>query len=211
VSIEFTPREVTELAGTPQWAVEKAIEQNVLALGHGPRGRRKRSRLLPLYAVAYVKVVDSVELRMDLKMKRRLAAMLAKLEGGQFASARLELAPAVEVDVGRLVGDAVRRAETYGAVRDATIVEDEGEPRRDPFIRDSEVSVYDLAERLDGGESIDQIRAEYPSLSQTQIETAAIYVRAHPPVGAPPRLGRRPGRPRPAGRWAGAGDASRAR
>jgi hypothetical protein len=211
VSIEFTPREVTELAGTPQWAVEKAIEQNVLALGHGPRGRRKRSRLLPLYAVAYVKVVDSVELRMDLKMKRRLAAMLAKLECGEFANARLELAPAVEVDVGRLVGDAVRRAEAYGAVRDAAIVEDDGEPRRDPFIRGSQVSVYALADRLADGVSIDQIRADHPSLSRAQIETAAIYVRAHPPVGAPPRLGRHPGRARPAGRWTGDADADRAR
>jgi hypothetical protein len=211
VSIEFTPREVTELAGTPQWAVEKAIEQNVLTLGHGPRGRRKRSRLLPLYAVAYVKVVDSVELRMDLKMKRRLAAMLAKLEGGQFASARLELAPAVEVDVGRLVGDAVRRAEAYGEVRDATIVEDDGEPRRDPFIRDSQLSVYDLAERLAGGESIAGIRADHPTLSQAEIETAAIYARAHPPVGAPPRIGRRPGRARPAGRWTGGADERRPR
>lgn len=193
VNVEFTPREVAELSGTPKWTIEKAIEQNVLAPEHGKRGRRKRRRLLPLYAVAYVKVVDGVDLRMDLPMKRRLAAMLARLDTHEFGRTRIELAPAVELDVGRLVGDAVQRAEAYGVVRDAMIVEDEGVPGADPTIRDSRISVYALADRIAEGERVADIQADYPGLSKPVIEAAVIYARAHPPVGAPPRADRRHG------------------
>jgi uncharacterized protein (DUF433 family) len=189
VRVEFTPREVAELSGTPKWTIEKAIEQDVLAPSHGKRGRRKRRRLLPLYSVAYVKVVDGVDLRMDLPMKRRLAAKLAQLDPSEFSRLRLELAPAVELDVGRLVGDAVQRAEAYGAVRDAMIVENDAVPGGDPVIRDTRVSVYTLAERIAEGETIADLLADYPSLPKSAVEVALIYVRAHPPVGAPPRDG----------------------
>jgi uncharacterized protein (DUF433 family) len=193
VLVEFTPREVAELSGAPQWTIEKAIEQNVLCPVHGKRGRRKRRRLLPLYAVAYVKVVDGVDLRMDLRMKRRLASQLAGLETHEFIRTRIELAPAVELDVGRLVGDAVQKAEAYGAVRDAMIVEDEAVPGGEPVLRDTRISVYALAERIADGESVVDIQADHPSLPRAAIEAALIYARAHPPVGAPPREDRRGG------------------
>ncbi len=185
--VEFTPREIAELAGSPKWAVEKAIEQNVLEPAHGKRGRRKRRRLLPLHAVAYVKVVDGIDLRMDVQMKRRLAAQLAQLETKEFSRARLELAPGLELDVGRLVGDAVCRAEAYGEVRDAVIVEDEANPGGDPMVRGTDLSVYALADRMTETETTTSLRAEYPTLSRDAIEAAMIYARAHPPVGAPPR------------------------
>jgi uncharacterized protein (DUF433 family) len=185
VLVEFTPREVAELSGTPKWTIEKAIEQNVLEPAHGRRGRRKRRRLLPLYAVAYVKVVDGVDLRMDLRMKRRLVSHLARLEAHEFHRARLELTPAVELDIGRLVGDAVQRAEAYGAVRDAMIIEaDRGSG--DPMIRGADISVYALAERIADGEAIADIQADYPHLVTATIEAALLYARANPPVGAPP-------------------------
>ena len=190
---EFTPREVAELSGTPKWAIEKAIEQNVLAPVHGKRGRRKRCRLLPLYAVAYAKVVDGVDLRMDARMKRRLASQLARLEVHEFSHARIELVPAVELDVGRLVGDAVQKAEAYGAIRDAMIVEDETVPGGDPVLRDTHESVYALVERIADGETFADIQADHPGTTEAAIEVALIYARAHPPVGAPPRGDRRGG------------------
>jgi uncharacterized protein (DUF433 family) len=189
--VEFTPREVAELSGTPKWTIEKAIEQNVLSPIHGRRGRRKRRRLLPLYAVAYVKVIDGIELRMDVRMKRRLASQLARLETPEFRQSRVVLAPAVELDVGALVGDAVEKAEAYGAVRDAMIVEDEAHPGGDPVLRDTGVSVYALAERVADGEAMADIEADLPGVPRTAIDAALIYARAHPPVGAPPREDRR--------------------
>jgi uncharacterized protein (DUF433 family) len=190
---EFTPREVAELSGAPKWTIEKAIEQNVLAPAHGKRGRGKRRRLLPLFAVAYVKVVDGVELRMDLPMKRRLASQLAQLDPHEFIISRIELTPGVELDVGRLVGDAVLRAKAYGAVRDAMIVENEAAPVGDPVLRDTQISVYALAERIADGETMADILADHPSLPRAAIEAGLIYARAHPRVGPPPREDRRAG------------------
>jgi uncharacterized protein (DUF433 family) len=183
---EFTPREVAELSGAPQWTVEKAIEQNVLAPVHGKRGRRKRRRLLPLYAIAYVKVIEAMRLRMDVRMKRRLASQLAGLDLDAFATSRVELAPALELDVGRLVGDTVRRAKAYGALRDAMIVEDERAPGA-PTIGAAHISVHALADRIDHGEALADLQAEFPDLPGPAIEAAVIYAHAHPPVGAPPR------------------------
>jgi uncharacterized protein (DUF433 family) len=177
---------VAELSETPKWTIEKAIEQNVLEPAHGRRGRRKRRRLLPLYAVAYVKVVDAVALRMDVRMKRRLVSHLARLEAHEFHRARLELTPAVELDIGRLVGDAVQRAEAYGAVRDAMIIEADAGAGGDPRLRGADLSVYALAERIADGEAIADIQADYPHLATATIEAALIYARANPPVGAPP-------------------------
>ena len=152
-------------------------------------------RSLPLYAVAYVKVVEGVDLRMDLPMKRRLASQLARLDPHEFIMSRIELTPGVELDVGRLVGDAVLRAKAYGAVRDAMIVEDEAAPGGDPVLRHTRISVYALAERIADGETMADILADHPSLSRAAIEAALIYARAHPPVGAPPREDRRAGHP----------------
>jgi uncharacterized protein (DUF433 family) len=191
--VEFTPREVAELSGTPKWTIEKAIEQNVLSPIHGRRGRRKRRRLLPLYAVAYVKVIDGVDLRMNVRMKRRLASQLAALETEEFSRSRIELAPAIELNVGALVGDAVEKAEAYGAVRDAMIVEDEDNPGSDPVLRDTHISVYALADRVAEGERVSDIESEFPSVPRAAIEAALIYAKAHPPVGAPPREDRRSG------------------
>ena len=197
---EFTPQEVADLAGAPRWTVEKAIEQNVLAPDHGKRGGRRRRRLLPLYAVAYVKIINRVKLRLDLQMKRRLARVLEALGARDFRATRIELTTAVELDVGRLVGDAVDRAERYGAERDARIVECGGQTKGEPFIRGSGVSVYALAERLAGGQSVTDIQIDHPELSCAAIEAADIYARAHPPLGAPPRAMRKAPQALPLGR-----------
>jgi uncharacterized protein (DUF433 family) len=189
VTVEFTPREVAELSETPKWVIEKAIEQNVLAPEHGQRGRRRRRRLLPLYAIAYVKVVDGVDIRMDLRMKRRLAFELAQLSPDEFSRTRIELAPALELDVGRLLGDAIRKAEAYGEVRDTLIVEDEA--IGGPVIRDTRISVYALADRIADGEDVSELLQDYPDLPKAAIDAAVIYARANPPVGAPPREDRR--------------------
>lgn len=87
---EFTPREVAELSGVTKAAVEKAIEERMLGPKKALRGRRTR-RVLSAHAVAYAKIVGAVKYRLDLPMKRRLAATLAKSGSTELKTLRFEL------------------------------------------------------------------------------------------------------------------------
>jgi hypothetical protein len=114
----LSPREVAEIAGAPKRVVERAIEENV------PRAERsetsRRRRMLPLHAA----VVAKLDLKLTAAQKKRLLHKLTRLEPQAVRAARIELAPAVEVDIGRLVGDAMDRALHYRAARDKFIVAD---------------------------------------------------------------------------------------
>jgi uncharacterized protein (DUF433 family) len=181
---EFTPREVAELSGAPKSTVEKAIEEKILAPRMAKRGRRER-RVLPAHAVAYAKIAGSVKYRMSLSMKRRLAAKLALLPNADLGRMRFELEPAVEMDVGRIVGDAVERAEKYGAARDRLIVEDDEILGGTPTIRGTRISVYSVLGRIKDGETVEDILSDYPEIAREAVEAAVIFARTHPLVGRP--------------------------
>ncbi len=127
VAATLTPREVAELAGAPKRVVEKAIEERVLRVCvAAPSGTSRHARrMLPAFALAYAALIGKLELRLTTAHKRRLLGKLVRLKQNEFRTARLELAPAVEIDIGRLVGDVMDRAERYRAARDRSIVIDE--------------------------------------------------------------------------------------
>jgi len=118
-------------------------------------------------------------------MKRRLAAKLATLGSADLRATRFELEPAVEMDIGRLVGDAMERAEKYGVARDKLIVEDDDILGGTPVIRGTRMSVYSVLGRIRDGETVAEILSDYPELTREAVEAAVIYARSHPLVGRP--------------------------
>ncbi|MGZ8363817.1 MAG: DUF433 domain-containing protein [Caulobacteraceae bacterium] len=184
MSLQFTPREVAVLSGAPKSTVEKAIEEKVFTPTKARSGKRER-RVLPAHAVPYAKIMRSIKYRMNPLMKRRLAAALHNLEDSKIKTLRFELEPAVEMDVGKLVGDTVERATAYAAARDALISQDEDILGGTPVIRGTRISVYSILGRLDGGDTVDEVLEDYPGLSRDSVETAVIFARSHPLVGRP--------------------------
>ena len=192
----LSPREVAELSGAPKRIIEKAIEEGVLSVRLGsscgaPRGAR---RMLPAYAVAYAALVKKLDLKLTSAQKKRLIAKLAQLKPTAMRRARVELVPAVEIDVGRLVGDVMDRAERYRVARDASLVIDEAIKGGTPVIRGTRMTVYSVLGRIEHGETVDDVLNDNPDLSREAIEAAIIYARTHPLIGRPG------GRP-----WANAG------
>jgi uncharacterized protein (DUF433 family) len=181
---EFTPREVAELSGAPKTTVEKAIEEKVLATTRAKLGRRER-RVLPAYTVAYAKIIGTVKYRLDLPMKRRLASKLVRLTSADLKTMKFELEPSVEMDVGRLVGDAMERAEWYSDARDRLIVEDGDVLGGTPIIRGTRISVYAVRGRVEDRDAVDDILTDHPGLTREAIDAAVIYARTHPLVGRP--------------------------
>jgi uncharacterized protein (DUF433 family) len=187
IAATLTPREVAELSGAPKRVIEKAIEEHVLAVRVRPAGGATghTRRMLPTHAVAYVAIITKLDLRLTTTHKKRLAQRLARLPAADIRTARVELSPAVELDVGRLVGDAMDRAERYRAARDSAIVIDEAIKGGTPVIRGTRMTVYSVLGRIEHGETIDDILADNPDLAREAVEAAVTYARTHPLMGRP--------------------------
>ncbi len=187
IAATLTPREVAELAGAPKRVVEKAIEEHVLPVRlRMPRGSARHARrMLPAHAVAYAALMMKLELKLTTVHKKRLLNKLARLKPGEIRTARVEVAPAVEVDVGLLIGDVMDRAERYRVTRDALIVIDEAIKGGTPVIRGTRMTVYSVLGRIEHGETIDDILGDNPDLPREAIETAITFARTHPLMGRP--------------------------
>jgi uncharacterized protein (DUF433 family) len=183
MSADLSAREVAELSGASRRTVEKAVEERIIRPVEAP-GRRGR-RLLPDHAVAYAAVVGKLKVRLDLASKRRLATCLATLGPDAVAGARFELEPALEMNLGRLIGDTLARAERYRAARDAFIAVDEEILGGTPVIRGTRISVYSVLGRVDGGDTARDILADNPDIAPEAVEAAIIYARSHPLLGRP--------------------------
>jgi uncharacterized protein (DUF433 family) len=183
----LTPREVAELSGAPRHVIEKAIEERVLAVRQrrSPSAARQTRRALPAHAVAYAAVVANLDLRLSAQQKKRLATRLSHIDPADIRTARIELAPAVELDVGRLVGDAMERTERYRAARDAAIISDDTIMGGTPIIRGTRITVYSVLGRVAHGETIDDVLSDNPDLSRNVVEAAITYARTHPLMGRP--------------------------
>ncbi len=178
----LTPREVAELSGAPKRVIEKAIEERVLRVRRPGRHTR---RMLPVHAVAYASLIEKLDLKLPLAHKKRLVAKLASLKLDEMRKARVEVEPGVEIDVGRLVGDIVDRAERYRATRDASIVIDEAIMGGTPVIRGTRMTVYSVLGRVEHGDTIDDLLEDNPDLSRAKFEAAVTYARTHPLIGRP--------------------------
>lgn len=58
-------------------------------------------------------------------------------------------------------------------------------PDGEPLLPGTDVEVYRIASLLDGGMSVEEVGADYPSLSRDSIEAAKAYAEAHPKPGRP--------------------------
>ena len=186
IAATLTPREVAELSGAPKRVIEKAIEERVLRVRfRAARGAMRHARMLPTHAVAYAAIIVKLDLKLTAAHKKRLLVRLAQLRPAEVRKARVELAPAVEIDIGRLVGDLMERAERYRAARDALIVINKEIKGGTAVIRGTRMTVYSVLGRVEHGETIGDVLADNPDLSREAIEAAIIYARTHPLMGRP--------------------------
>jgi len=180
----FTAREVAALADVTVRAVDKAVEEKVLFNIRAPGASGRR--MLPLYAVPYAAIVARLPVTLSLTAKRNLARTLGQRPIGRMTTESLEIAPAITVDVPALVGrDLAVRAERYGQSRDEMIEANPEIMGGTPVLRGTRITVYAVLGRLDGGDNIEDILADYPNLTRESVETAVLYARTHPLVGRP--------------------------
>lgn len=179
----FSAREVAEFANVPVRTVDKAVEEEILV--RGARSRR-RPGLLPLHAIPYAALVKRLPVVLERAEKLRLARNLAAKSSRKMTREPVEIAPALIVDVSRLVDSGLaERAERYAETRDRTIVRDPEILGGTPLIKGTRLSVYAIRGRIDGGETYDALIEDYPELDREAVEAAVLYARTHPMVGRP--------------------------
>lgn len=190
-AISLTPREVAELARTPKRAIEKAIEDKVLAV-HARTGAisfgRVERRFLGLESVAYASLMDrlSGDVLLSLAAKKRLVRSLKATPAADIRAARVELAPSIVAEIGEAAGAAVERAVRYAEARAAWIETNADIKGGLPVIRGTRVTAHSLAARLEHGDSLEEIIADNPDLPRAAIEAAILFAKAHPLAGRPP-------------------------
>ncbi len=196
----LTPREVAALAGVPRRAIEKAIEEKALTVsvsdGFPQRSRRPAGgrRVLGPDSVAYAVFMNRIgkNVSLTLHAKRELARKLRHCDFKALKASRVEIAPALTAEVGVIAGAELDHTERYIAARDRWIESVDGIKGGLPVIRGTRITVYSIAARIKGGDTLEEIGRENPDIPLEAFEIAALFARSHPLAGRPVGLRRKP-------------------
>ncbi len=185
ITADLTIRETAALSGVPTAAVEKAIEASVLRTVSAPaRLRGGATRYLPIRAVVYFHSLKAANLiDLPLRHKRAIWTHLIRLEPMRLGT--IEFTRGAMLDLERLAADSLRNAERYREARDRYITSDVDILGGTPIIAGTRLTVYAILGRLQDGDTVDDLMADYPELSREAFTAAELYAKTHPLRGRP--------------------------
>ncbi len=151
--------------------------------------------MIPASEVAALALLHEIPLKLPPDEKRRLRDWIAPLAPSQLRRRRdFQFSPWLFVRSHPAIGDRARNAMTYARLRDRFMLSDPHTKGGEPVIRGTRLTACAVATRLDGGDTIEGLREDYPYIDPRAFEVAAIYARTHPRRGRPPRPWREQGR-----------------
>lgn len=184
-SESFNRREAALLADVPLRSVDKAIEERVVK----PRRSSKRIAALDRGDVLAIALIARAGLPLRAETKRQINQWVHGLLAEDKVDEAKELLLS-EVLVLRYDEDARELANRlYGYLQDRErfIESNPSVMGGEPVISDTRIPVRAVAVRIDGGESIADLREDYPEVPQEAFEAALTYAQAHPRRGRPAR------------------------
>ena len=185
ITADLTIRETAALSGVPKTTIEKSLEAGVLRTVDAPaRIRGGATRYLPIRAVAYFRSLKAADLiDLPVRHKRAIWERLVQLEPLRLET--IEFTRGTRLDMERLAADSLREAERYREARDRHVTSDAGILGGTPVIRGTRLTVYAILGRLQDGDTVDDLEADYPELPREAFAAAALYARTHPLRGRP--------------------------
>ena len=169
-------------------AVNKAVEEEGLSCRlEGGR------RVFPEAAALYLGYLHSLPMRLDRRLKPRLFAWFDRLRrdaarGGDITGRSFALGPMTTVRVEPELRDCLRLLDGYVALRERYIHSDPGIMGGVPVIRGTRIPAQSVLSRIEGGDSLDDLLADYPEVPRAAFEAAITYARTHPRAGRPKRM-----------------------
>jgi uncharacterized protein (DUF433 family) len=175
--VQFTAAEAAFVLGEPIKTVKKALDT-------GPvRPMLLRRAGVPVRAIGWSDLFylfSMRALREELTPKARAEFYQALQrdsvrQSGEVRFGRFRIA------VADLIEEIKGRTAKLAELADKVEFRDDGEV----VLKGSDVEVHRIAALLAGGLSVDQVLADYPSLSRDAVEAARAYAEAHPKPGRP--------------------------
>lgn len=174
----FTRNETAEISGVSVSAVNKALEQRIA------KPRRSRGRtLLGSDEAAALALISEIPVRLSVKLKRELRNWI--VHQSPQPTDELELSPALRVAMTDYAAQVAKRAAEYARLRDKYVEVDPRKLGGTPVIRGTRIPVRTLAQLVEGGESREALREDYPHVPEEAYEVAVIWARGNPRRGRP--------------------------
>jgi len=182
---DLTIQEAAILAGVSKRRIEKDCEEGIV-----PKKsmrlwlRTSNAAHVPAHAVAYARAMNAiVGVKMEKKTKRLVWKRLRDKAGARFGI--FELSPGLSLDLDPLVSDAWTRTRTYLDARRRHLDADPGIFGGEPIIKGTRITCRSVLGRIVGGETLDDLVADYPEIDKDAFEVALDYARMSPPRGRP--------------------------
>ena len=173
------------LADVSLRSVDKAIEEKVVK----PRRSTRRGTVLDRSDVLAIALIARAGLPLRPQAKRQINEWVHGFASEEAFEETKEL---LLSDVLVLRSDAkfrrlAERVYRYMEGRERHIESNPGIQGGEPVISGTRLPVRAIAERMNRGESIDDLAEDYPEISKAAFEAARIYAESHPRRGRPAR------------------------
>ena len=182
---DLTIRETAALSGVSRTMVEKAVQSGIISTLSGPaRLRGGAMRYLPIQAVVYFHALRVANLTdLPKRHKRSIWTRVVKLERLRLCA--IEFTPGTTLDLVRLSAGTLRHAERYRQARDQFIASHPDILGGTPVIDGTRIPVYAVLDRLQDGDTLQDLIDDYPEVPPEAFEAAELYAKAHPLRGRP--------------------------
>lgn len=180
----FSRREAALLAGVPLKAVDKAIEEKIVKARRSKPG----GTLLDADDVMALAVIGRAGVPLRSQAKRKIRRWLQEAQPyGPEKSPELQLSDVVVLRLDPGFRDAFTQLSSYREGRERYIESNPEIRQGEPVISGTRIPVRAVAERVKGGDVIDDLIEDYPKVPRKAFEAALIYAQAHPRRGRPVR------------------------
>ena len=184
LAANLTINEAAELSGVSQRSIEKAAEEGIVTKKTLKGSLRPiEAAHVPVQIVVYASVMKRVQgISMDIKTKKRLFRRIKEFgeELGAF-----EHVPGLTLSVDTLAGDEWSKARLYVKARDAYLESRKEVFGGEPVIKGTRITCRSVLGKLQGGETINDLIADYPGIPRKAFEAAVTYAKTHPRRGRP--------------------------
>ena len=170
----LTPAEVAALTGLDERAIRKDLEHGIFGASSPPR--------FSFPAVVYFRAIVLLGLRLGAKDRRQLYRAIA--EGLAAGKATVEIGSIAELRLASVKKEVEEKLDRFTEWK-RRLVTDERILGGEPVFPRSRLAVRQIGAMLLRGASPEEIREDYPRLTNEDIELARLYTLAYPRLGRP--------------------------
>lgn len=170
----LTAAELVAFTGLDERTIRKDVERGIFGAASPPR--------FGFAAILYFRILTLLGLRLGTKDRKRLFALIAEALATKKTTA--QLGPVAELQIGPLQIEIEERLKQFTQWK-CRLVTDESILAGETVFPGSRLSVRHVGGMLLRGAAVQEIREDYPYLTDQDIEFARLFAVAYPRVGRP--------------------------